>query len=54
MTDELLLLHVLDVSESQRDHELFRLAAATSTVPIELLEADNARRPAVCSAAPSI
>lgn len=42
MTDELLLLHVLNVSASPRDHELLRQAAATSSVPIELVEADDA------------
>jgi len=42
MTDELLLLRVLNVSGSQRDHALFRQAAATSKVPIELIEAHSA------------
>jgi CheY-like chemotaxis protein len=42
MTEELFLLRVLSVFGSQRDHDLFRQAAATSEVPIELAEANGA------------
>jgi len=46
MIDELLSLRVVNVSESQRDHDLLRQAASISHVPIELVEADGA--PTAC------
>ena len=42
MTDELLSLQVLVVSRSRDDQDLFRLAASSARVPIEITEADGA------------
>jgi CheY-like chemotaxis protein len=42
MTDELFSLHVVLASDSARDRGLFRQAAAATSVPVELAEADSA------------
>jgi len=42
MTDELFSLHVVLASDSARDRDLFRQAAAATSVPVELAEADSA------------
>jgi len=42
MTDELFSLRVINVSPSADDHDLLRQAAATSRVPIDLVEASDA------------
>jgi hypothetical protein len=42
MTGELLTLQAVLLSESQRDHDLFRHAASRINVPIEVVEANSA------------
>ena len=42
MTDELFSLHMVLASDSARDRDLFRQAAAATSVPIELAEAGSA------------
>ena len=41
MTDELFSLHVVVASDSARDRDLLRQAAAATSVPVELAEADG-------------
>jgi CheY-like chemotaxis protein len=41
MTDDLLALRAILLSSSQTDHDLFRQAAATTKVPIEIVEAKS-------------
>jgi hypothetical protein len=42
MTDDLFSMRVIVASGSQSDCEMFPQAAAVSTVPIDLVEADDA------------
>jgi hypothetical protein len=42
MTDELISIQVMLVTDAAADRELFRRAASASKIPIEVIEADGA------------